>query len=177
MSREKTKICGWMFFLGRMHYSMSKKQAPTLSYRLSAIVGCMLLGLAAVGLLWFFFGPHSGSGTSLRWSQPTSTPSPEAQFPVFLAHGITLTHPSSNATLSQIQALYLASQLTQDSSRAKSVISRYALLNSTLSQAKFLNTPAWIICYQQIPLSSGGSHDLYVVLDANSGTELFSLWS
>ena len=157
---------------------MARMRTPLLSYRWSAIVGCVLVGIAAAWFLWIFFGPQSGTiGPGVRWLQPAGTPVSVPQVPVLLAHGITFSSPEAKATLSQQQALFLAGQHEPDSTHAKRVTSWYALVSSTMSLMNLHASPAWVICYQGIPQPSGGAHDLYVFLDANSGTELFTLWT
>ncbi len=158
---------------------MARKQPQMLWYRASAIVGCILLGIAAVGMLWMLFGQHTGSsGPSVRWFQPAGngpTPESEQQLPVLQAHGIILAHPSANAMLSQQEAVFIAGQREPDATSAQKVVARYELVNANTVQLKFTETPAWIIWYQNIASSTGGGHDLYVILNANSGTELFAL--
>jgi hypothetical protein len=129
-----------------------------------------------VGIVWMIFGQHDGlmgTGVHILWPEDASTA--DMQIPALLAHGITLAHPEENANLSQQEALLIASQREPDALSARSVSSRYALVNSTMAQKRLQNTPAWVICYQNIAASTGGVHDLYIFLDANSGTELFAL--
>ena len=156
---------------------MPRKAPQTLTYRVSAIVGCVLLGIAGVGLAWMFFGQQVGIGPSVHWLQPETTENSgvEQQLPVLLAHGITLTHPTENAALNQQEALLLANQREPDASNAKKVVARYALVDATSNQVKLKNRAVWVVWYQNIASFTGSTHDLYVVLDANSGTELFAL--
>jgi len=157
---------------------MAGKAPQTLTYRVSAIVGCVFLGIAALGLAWVFLGPQVGVGPSVHWLQPEATEAGsgvEQQLPALLAHGITLTHPTENAALNQQEALLLANQREPDAFNAKKVVARYELVNATSNQVNLKNRAVWIVWYQNIASSTGSGHDLYVVLDANSGTELFAL--
>lgn len=159
---------------------MARRRFPAPSYQSSAVIGCVLLGIVGAWLLWLLLGQH-GVGPILRWGVPRtqqlpSTPGAEAQVPVLLAHGITLTQPTEEANLSLQQALFLARQSVPDAIAAKNVSARYVLVNSSMAQEKLQNVPTWVVWYQSIPRAGGGTQDLYVFLDANSGTQLFSLW-
>jgi hypothetical protein len=157
---------------------MAKKASQSLTYRVSAIVGFVLLGIAGLGLAWMFFGQQVGVGPSVHWLLPEATEAGsgvDPQLPVLLAYGITLAHPTENAALDQQEALLLASQREPDALNAKKVVARYELVNATSQQIKLKNRAAWIVWYQNIASLTGSGHDLYVVLDANSGTELFAL--
>ena len=88
---------------------MTRKQSPMLSYHASAIVGCVLLGIALAGIVWVVVGQRGGAigaGIHILWPEAA----PVAQVPVLQAHGITLAQPGTEAGLSQQEALLIASQ-------------------------------------------------------------------
>jgi hypothetical protein len=104
-----------------------------------------------------------------------------------------LGHPTQAPALTQQQALLIASQLESDAATqatktsAQYVLLTYAGTHTSTAHAGFSNVAAWMIIYQQIPLAPGDPsadptpfpqphHDLYVFLDANSGTELLAIW-
>jgi hypothetical protein len=154
---------------------MARKRSQMVSYHVSAIVGCVLLGIALAGVVWIVVGQQGGAigaGIRVLWPQQAA---PVVQIPVLQAHGITLAEPQAEASLSQQEALLIASQREPDAVSARSVNSRYELVSSTMAQAKLQNAPTWIIWYQGIASSASGAHDLYIFLDANSGAELFAL--
>jgi hypothetical protein len=121
------------------------------------------------------------------------TAMPETQIPPLLAEGITLGHLDQTPSLSQKQAMLLASQLEPDAAtKAKTVAARYVSLTYTSTStapvhSNLSNVPVWLIVYQQIPLQPADAsvdptpfphsyHDLYVFLDASSGKEVLSIW-
>jgi hypothetical protein len=113
-----------------------------------------------------------------------------------LAEGITLAHSDQQPTLSQQQALLIASQLEPAAaSQANKISARYVLLNypgtsaatPSVAHPALNNVPVWLVWYRQIPLgpadvsvdptlASHTYHDLYVCIDATSGKELLSIW-
>jgi hypothetical protein len=118
-----------------------------------------------------------------------STPTPDTQLTALTAEGITLGHTDQAPSVSQQQALQLASQLEPDAaSLSKSSSAQYVLLNypnksTPATHANFNGVPSWLVVYRKIPLksvavsvdptpSSHTSYDVYVFLDANSGKEL-----
>jgi|SRR5579884_2845418 len=171
------------------------KRSPLLSRQSSKIAGIVLLVVAAVWLGWLVFNRGAPGGISFS-SFPGLPPlnTPIGQPSPLVAAGITLGRPSQLPALNQQQALLTASQLEPDAAaNAKKTSSEYVLLNYTSTSASsphgnLRNVPVWLIHYQQIPLASadpsvdpnaasGGTHDLYVFLDANSGKELLAIWA
>ncbi len=143
--------------------------------------------MLVVALVWAFllvFQPSVASriSSSLPMPRSAATPAGQAQIPALQAEGITLGHPSQAPALSQQQALLLARQLIPDAAtQAKSTTASYVLLNYPASSGHpaFNNVPAWMIVYQQVPVtfSSQAHQDLYLFLDANTGKELLAIWA
>lgn len=181
---------------------MARKQAPlptnsdsrTQWFRMvSGFVGGMLLGLAFLWLAWLLLHQFAGSSIPappVFGSFPINPP--VAQITPLVAEGITLGNPGQTPTLSQQQALFIASQLEPGAaSKVKTPSAQYVLLtypNKGTSPAHpdFHNVPVWMILYQGIPLQHAdasvdptplprSSYDLYVFLDANSGKELLTI--
>jgi hypothetical protein len=174
---------------------MAGKQQTSRVYRISGIVGGILLLIGCSGLAWLLLHPHVNSGQSagLTVADPGPTAISEMQIPQLLAEGIVLGHASQPPALSRQQALFIAGQLEPDAAaKAKNVSTRYVLLtyNSTVTPAAhppLKDVPVWIVWYQKIPLEAASSsvdptpfaqatHDLYVFLDASSGKELMAVW-
>src|SRR5579885_3620075 len=68
--------------------------------------------------------------------------------------------------------------------QAKSTTASYVLLSYPVGSGHpahphFNNVPAWMIVYQQVPVtfSSQTHQDLYLFLDANTGKELLAIWA
>lgn len=159
----------------------------------SAIVGGILVALAALWLLWLMIN-HFGVGPGLSTFPlpmpglvPAANTTPVAQVEPLRAAGITLGTPHQEPTLTQQQALLLANQLEPSASvHAGQTSAQYVLLNYMGTQITLRDTPAWLIHYAQVPVQPADTsadptakttqHDLYVLLDANSGKELFSIW-
>ena len=108
--------------------------------------------------------------------------------------GIMLHGTDQKPVLSRQQAVEIANRLETDAAgRAKAIDTRYALLTyhttkNTIAHPNWENVAVWMVLYQKIPHCVGDTsfdvkspsqsyHDLYVFLDANSGQELFSLWT
>ncbi|HLI06812.1 MAG TPA: hypothetical protein VKV40_09605 [Ktedonobacteraceae bacterium] len=146
--------------------------------RATAIVGALLLVVALVWAFLLVFHPSLASHISSSLPGAVPTPAPETQISALEAEGITLQHPSQAPGLSQQQALLLASQLVpQAAAQARNMKASYVLLNYPASN--FNNAPAWMIVYQQVPVTfaSQSHQDLYLFLDANSGRELLAIWA
>jgi hypothetical protein len=170
---------------------MARKQQTSRGYRISGVIGVILLLIVCAVLAWALLNPHANgtqqSGITLPGFAPTETS--EMQISSLLAEGIVLGQTGQTPALNQQQALFIASQLEPDAAaRAKSVSTRYVLLtyNSTTTPAAHAplnDVPVWIVWYQKIPLDASStsvdpqsSHDLYVFLDASSGKELMAVW-
>jgi len=157
----------------------------------SGVIGGILVGLCALWFGWLLL--HQLGGPALPPLPVIGflpTPTSNAQFAALTAEGITLGHTDQTPTVSQQQALQIASQLEPDAaSLSKSSSAQYVLLNypnksTPATHANFNGVPSWLIIYQKIPLKSAAasvdptpssrtSYDVYVFLDANSGKELF----
>ncbi len=162
-----------------------KRRKATSSLNLATgIVGGVLL---AVALVWGFllvFHPSLASRISSSLPPlPGVASTPTTQFSALQAEGITLAHPSQAPGLSQQQALLIASQWEPDAARqAKSTKATYVLLNYPAGgngSTSFNNVPAWMVVYQQVPVtySSQSHQDLYLFLDASTGKELLAIWA
>src|SRR5438034_8610012 len=159
----------------------------------SGVVGGMLLGLAGLWLAWLLLHQFVGNtipAPPIIGAFPTSPT--ESQIAPLTAEGITLSHPSQTPTLSQQQALLLASQLEPGAaSKSRTTSARYVLLNypvksTPAAHPNYHDVPTWMILYQRIPLEPAdasvdptplphSSYDFYVFLDANSGKELLAI--
>lgn len=154
---------------------------------LQLVTGVVGGALLAVALIWAFllvFHPSLASRISSSLPPlPGAASTPTAQISALQAEGITLAHPSQAPGLTQQQALLLASQLEPDAAtQAKSTKASYILLNFPAGgngSSSFNNVPAWMIVYQQVPVtfSSQSHQDLYLFLDANTGKELLAIWA
>jgi hypothetical protein len=171
-----------------------KSDSTTQWFRItSGFVGGMLLGLACLWLVWLLLHQFAGStipAPPVIGSFPINPP--VAQITPLAAEGITLGHPGQTPTLSQQQALFIASQLEPGAaSKAKTPSAQYVLLNypnkgTPPAHPDYHDVPVWMILYQGIPLQHAdasvdptpiprSSYDLYVFLDANSGKELLTI--
>lgn len=145
----------------------------------------LLVALAWAFLLVFQPTVASRISSSLPLPHPAATPSGQAQIAALQAEGITLGHPSQTPGLTQQQAVLLASQLMPDAAtQAKSTKASYVLLNYPAgsnhpAHTSFNNVAAWMIVYQQVPVTfaSQSHQDLYLFLDANTGKELLAIWT
>ena len=162
-----------------------KRRNATSPFHLaSGIVGAILLVVALVWAFLLVFHPSLASRISSSLPLPRAASTPTAQISALQAEGITLGHPSQTPALTQQQALLIGSQLMPDAAtQAKSTKASYVLLNYPASSnhtnsTSFNNVPAWMIVYQQVPVtfSSQSHQDLYLFLDANSGKELLAIW-
>ncbi len=171
-----------------------KNSTSSQSHRIGKAVGgalivfaCLWLGL----LLLFRLGVIGGAAGLLLLPLPAHTPT--ATVSPLTAAGISLGRPTQAPALTQQQALLIASQLEPDAATqstktsAQYVLLNYAGTHTSTAHAGFSNVAAWMVIYQQIPLAPGDPsadptpfpqthHDLYVFLDANSGTELLAIW-
>lgn len=149
----------------------------------TGIVGGVLLVIALVWAFLLVFHPSLASRISSSLQLPGVASTPTAQISVLQAEGITLAHPSQAPELTQQQALLLASQLEPDAAtQAKSTKASYVLLNYPAGgngSSSFNNVPAWMIVYQQVPVtfSSQSHQDLYLFLNASTGKELLAIWA
>jgi hypothetical protein len=153
---------------------------------ISGIVGAILLVVALVWAILLVFHPSVASriSSSIPIIGAVATTASQEQIAPLQAEGITLGHPAQTPALTEQQALLIVNQLMPDAAtQAKSTKASYVLLNYPVSSdhpnhTSFNNVPAWMIVYQQIPVtSSSQSHqDLYVFLDANTGKELLAIW-
>jgi hypothetical protein len=157
----------------------------------TAIVGGLLIALAAIGLILLLLNHFGVAGlTSTDQSlTPVSTSTagvlpnktPVIQIAPLAAEGITLKQATQAAAVSQQEALLIAGQLEPvAASQAKNTSAQYLLLDyagsGTLgAHSTMQNIPAWMIEFQQIPSSTQSSYNLYVFLDANSGKELIAV--
>lgn len=171
----------------------------------SGIVGGVLLGIAALWLVWLL-AASSGVGrpatqsksttgtTRVTGSSQAGEATPVAQVQPLLAAGIQLGQPSKNATLSKQQALFLANELeaypaskAQDSD-ARYVTVTYGQADTSAPRRDLNNVPVWLVTFHQIPFVRADSsvdatkypkatQDFYVFLAADSGQELFSVWA
>jgi hypothetical protein len=167
------------------------RKTPTPRPRLaSGVIGGILVGLCALWLGWLLL--HQLGGPALPPLPVIGflpTPTPDTQLAALTAEGITLGHTDQAPTVSQQQALQLASQLEPDAaSLSKSSSAQYVLLNypnksTPATHANFNGVPSWLVVYRKIPLKSAAAsvdptpssrttYDVYVFLDANSGKEL-----
>ena len=175
---------------------MAKMRQPTRYRSVTAIIGGVLLLVGFLCLLWMFFSQYSEKPFTSSLGLPgfSSSPSSEQQIAALQAQGITLSSTAQTPEVNQQQALALAGQLEADAaSKAKNTSARYALLTYPVTKTPATHpdwngVAVWIVWYHQIPQDPGNTftdpksssrsyHDLYVCLDANSGKELFSLWS
>jgi hypothetical protein len=155
------------------------------------VFACLWLG----SLLLFRLGVIGGAAGLSLLPLPAHAPTvpPTATVSPLTAAGIFLGHPTQAPALTQQQALLIAGQLEPDAAtQATKTSAQYVLLNyagthTSTAHAGLSNVAAWMIVYQQIPLAPGDPsadptpfpqthHDLYVFLDANSGTELLAVW-
>ena len=167
---------------------MARKRRPSRSNNISAIAGGLLLIVGCIWVGWLVFGQQGTTPTFANIPLPGLAPTatPVTQVPALVAEGIVLSQASQTPTLNQQQATLLANALEPDAAtQAKSVSAKYVLLNYTSTNTKAAhsnvsNVPVWLIWYQKISLNassaSGGTHDLYVFIDANSGKEMLSVW-
>jgi hypothetical protein len=170
-----------------------KRPSTTRSRVTSAIVGGLLLGLSGIWLGWLLL--HQFGVVSLPPLPVFSgIPTTQSNLPTapLTAEGITLGQPNQPPTLSQQQALLMASQLQPDAAtKAKHTVAEYVLLNypnkaTPATHADFNNVSAWMIVYQQIPLQPADAsvdptpfphsyYDLYVFIDSTTGKELVAI--
>ena len=162
--------------------------------QVSAIVGGVLVGVAALWFIWLFARQVNPSLSVFTFPLPgvltnnTSTQSTE----VLAAAGITLSSPSQNQPplVAQQQALLLANQLQpQVAASAGGVNEEYTLVSYTStnpSVPSLRDVAAWMVHYSQVkepgadtgadPHASTTHHDFYIFLDAKSGEELLAIW-
>jgi hypothetical protein len=163
--------------------------------RASAIAGGVLICAALAWFGWLLLRQHNPGLTQLHFSFPGLQVQPTAQPTVdpLLAAGITLSTPAQGQTthLSQQQARLLADQLEpQAAVHASSVSTEYVLLTykgGSATTGALQEAPAWMIHYTRVsvaapdtaadPHATSTPHDCYLFLDANSGQELFALWT
>jgi hypothetical protein len=175
-----------------------KNTTSSQSHRIGKAVGGALIVFACLwlgSLLLFRLGVIGGAAGLSLLPLPAHAPTvpPTATVSPLTAAGISLEHPTQAPALTQQQALLIASQLESDAATqatktsAQYVLLTYAGTHTSTAHAGFSNVAAWMIIYQQIPLAPGDPsadptpfpqthHDLYVFLDANSGTELLAIW-
>ncbi|WP_376797388.1 hypothetical protein [Thermogemmatispora sp.] len=161
------------------------------TWKISGFVGALLL---VIGLGWFIaLLRHPQGGLRLLVPHLAETSQASAvQLPALYTAGVILGTPSQPASLSQEQALLLASQWQpEEASKARKVVARYVLLTyipRQTNQAQIENVPAWMIIYEQIPLQPAeasvdptpfprSSYDFYLFLDAKNGKVLLTLWT
>ena len=118
----------------------------------SGVVGGALLGLAGLWLAWLLLHQFAGStipAPPVIGNFPLNPP--VAQITPLVAEGITLNRPSQAPTLSQQQALFIASQLEPGAaSKAKTPTAEYVLLNypgkgTAVGHPDYHDVPAWMI--------------------------------
>ena len=169
------------------------KRRRSQSKRISGIVGAVLLGLGCLWLGWLLLGQHNSTSGAFVWPivGTNATPS-DVQVPQLVAEGIRLSPAGQSSTLTQQQAMMVASQLEPEAAaNAKSTNVKYASLTyaptGTSTHAALNNVPVWLVLYQHIPIAPNNAsvdpvpstrsyHDLYVFVDANSGKEVLSVW-
>ncbi|GAC1393297.1 MAG: hypothetical protein NVS4B11_14510 [Ktedonobacteraceae bacterium] len=174
---------------------MAKRRRRAQSTRMSGIAGAILLGLCCLWLGWLLLGQHNTTSGALVWPSllgTNTTPSSDVQVPRLVAEGISLNQAGQTPTLSQQQAMTIASQFEPEAAtNAKNTSAKYVLLNyvptGTSTHTNLNNVPVWMVVYQRIPIepnnaavdpvpSTRSYHDLYVFVDANSGKEVLSVW-
>ncbi len=170
------------------------KIQDSLTRRISAIAGGVLICLVAVWFIWLVMHQINPGIASIQLhftgqAQPTAQP---AVNPLLTA-GITLSTPAQGqiAQLTQAQALLLANQMEpQAAAHAGSVSAQYVLFsyqgNAATTGAE-QNAPVWLIHYSNVrgtapdtaadPHATNPSHDCYLFLNASTGQEVFALWS
>jgi hypothetical protein len=178
-----------------------RKSPPMLSLqepqwrKLSQIAGGILLVIAFFWLLkLLFFSTPSTSSLIPSNSQglaPFSSSGNAITTPASLSSaGITLEGSATPSTMSQKQALQLASQLQSEAAAgAKKTVAQAVLLDYPASagvkgHTSYQHLPVWMIWYQQVPQGGNGiaidnqpNHDLYVFLDVKTGQEVLTIWS
>ena len=163
--------------------------------RVSALVGGLLICAALAWFGWLLLRQHDLAGLTFRFPFAGSQNQPATQTAAdpLVAAGITLTTPGSGqpAILTWQQALLLANQMEpQAAAHASNVSSSYVLVSyqgKTPAMTALHDVPAWLVHYTHVasagpdtgadPHAANPSHDCYLFLDANSGQELFALWS
>jgi len=176
---------------------LARSDSTTQWFRVtSGVVGGILLGLAGLWFAWLLLHQFAGNTIPAPPAPPIigafPTSPTESQITPLTAEGITLGHPSQAPTLSQQQAMLIASQLEPGAvSKSKTTSAQYVLLSypgksTPAAHPDYHDVPTWMILYQRIPLEPAdasvdptpfphSSYDLYVFLDANSGKELLAI--
>lgn len=170
-----------------------RRGPDAVSRQFSAIIGVALIGAAALWFIWLLVRQVNPGMVSLNFPFSNLLPPHQASAPVdpLAAAGITLSAPSQGQEpgLTRQQAILLANQMEpQASAKAAGVSAQYTLFSyqSAGNGASFHNVPVWLIHYTGIsepgpdtaadPHATGAKHDLYVFLDASSGSELLAIW-
>ncbi len=160
----------------------------------SALLGGLLICAAVAWFGWLLLRQHNpGLSFSLPFAGLSDQPTAQATADPLAAAGITLGTPSAGQTaaLTREQALLLANQMEpQAAAHASHTDAAYVLLTyngKTASLTSLNKTPAWLVHYSHVasvgpdtaadPHASNPSHDCYIFLDANSGKQLFAIWT
>ncbi|WP_069805793.1 hypothetical protein [Thermogemmatispora onikobensis] len=161
------------------------------TWKISGLVGALLLLIGLGCFILLLRHPQGGLKLLVPHLAQTSQAS-AVQLPALYTAGVILGTPSQPPSLSQEEALLLASQWEPETaSKAKKVLARYVLLTyipRTSNRTQIENVPAWMIIYEQVPLQPAdasvdptpfprSSYDFYLFLDAKSGKVLLSLWT
>lgn len=163
--------------------------------KLSALAGGGLILLAFLWFLWLLVRQLNPGINSVVFPLPgfpsnTATSTPTINL---ASAGITLSAPpqSPQPGISRQQALLLANQIEPEiSAQAGKEAATYTLFSygggTSTTLTSFHNVPVWLVEYTQIsqppPSTAADPHavkampDFYLVLDANSGQELFAVW-
>lgn len=172
-----------------------RKRRPDSGLRqLSAVIGGVLVCLAILWFVWLLVRPLSAGVISINFPIPNILPQnpPNAPKDPLLAAGITLSTPAQGQQprLTRQQAIFLVNQMEpQAAAHSSGVDAQYTLFSYHGSDAQasgFQNAPAWLVHYTGVtephpdtaadPHASVSQHDLYVLLDANTGRQLLAIW-
>nr|BBH95563.1 hypothetical protein KTA_37620 [Thermogemmatispora argillosa] len=168
-----------------------RQRIQSWTWKISGLIGALFLGIGLIWLLALLRQPQSGLRLVIP-HLPVTNQTSTVQLPALYTAGIILGTPSQPASITQEQALLLASHWQPEAaSKAKKVLARYVLLTyipHNASRPQIEKVPAWMIIYEQIPLQPAdasvdptpfprSSYDFYLFLDAKSGKVLLSLWT
>ncbi|MBX5452247.1 hypothetical protein [Thermogemmatispora sp.] len=168
-----------------------RQRIQSRTWKISGFLGALLLAVGLIWLLALLKQPHEGLKLVIP-HLPVTKQTSTVQLPALYTAGIILGTPAEPATITQEQALLLASHWQPEvASKAKKVLARYVLLTyipRNANRPQMENIPAWMIIYEQVPLQPAdasvdptpfprSSYDFYLFLDAKSGKVLLSLWT
>ncbi|GHO89109.1 hypothetical protein [Dictyobacter formicarum] len=173
---------------------MVRKPIPVRLEGRGRFIGGLLLGVGLFWLLWLLFFHPAAVPVISHWSMSdvASPPLPAAvlQSTPLAAAGIALRTPNNSPSISQLQALQLATQAEPDATGgAKKIDTYYVLLAYTATahnqnSASFSNLPVWLIWFQQVSqpptnvaLSTQPPQDLYLFINAQTGQVELTVWA